>query len=63
MEVLGVKRVVTGHVSPDKPVCQPSDKPKKKKKPPTKDIPEEWHLTAQQQGFIEMFTEDDAKKQ
>ena len=55
--------VVTDHVSPAKQVCQPCDKPEKAKKAPTTAIPQEWTLTSQQQGFIEMFMEDDVKKQ
>ena len=55
--------VVTGNVSPEKQVGQPCDKPKKAKKAPTTAIPQEWKLTSQQQGFIEMFMEDDVKKQ
>ncbi|WP_184999489.1 MULTISPECIES: hypothetical protein [unclassified Enterobacter] len=58
-----MKMVVTGHVSPAKQVCQPCDKPKKAKKTPITAIPQEWTLTSQQQGFIEMFMEDDVKKQ
>lgn len=55
--------VVTGHASPEKQVCQPCDNVKKAKKVPTTAIPQEWKLTSQQQGFIEMFMEDDVKKQ
>lgn len=45
-----------------KPVCQPNDKAKAQKKGAASQVPASWKLTAQQQAFIDSFTDDDKKR-
>ena len=46
-----------------KKMCQPSDNCIKALKGPVTDVPTSWKLTPQQQAFIELFAEDEPKKQ
>jgi hypothetical protein len=50
-------------IEPVKKMCQPGDNSHKVGKEPVTSVPASWKLSAQQQAFIDMFAEDESKKQ
>ncbi|WP_253377287.1 hypothetical protein [unidentified bacterial endosymbiont] len=46
-----------------KKMCQHHDTAHKARKAPATAVPASWKLTAQQQAFIDVFAEDEPKKQ
>ncbi len=62
LEVLGLSMLTSERVKPVKPRSPAA------KKPPVEnnnkvDIPEEWKLTPEQKDFIDLFTQNENKKQ
>lgn len=54
---------VTARTETGKPMCQPRDNGLKGSKEPTTTVPASWKLTEQQKAFIDVFAEDEPKKQ
>lgn len=50
-------------IEPVKKMCQPGDSSAKARKEPETNVPASWKLSAQQQAFIDIFAEDEPKKQ
>ena len=63
LEMLGLNMAVTVRSETLKPVCQHRDNGHKARKAPATTVPASWKLTAQQQAFIDVFAEDEPKKQ
>ncbi|MEG5548216.1 hypothetical protein UXO11_01275 [Enterobacter wuhouensis] len=53
----------TARTEMTKPMCQPRDNGHKARKAPATSVPASWKLTPQQQAFIDVFAEDEPKKQ
>lgn len=60
---LGVAMSTRDRASAPKVVARNSGKPRKDVKKEENTPPEGWTLTKQQQAFIDLFSEDDSKKQ
>ncbi|WP_371182501.1 hypothetical protein [Enterobacter sp. KBR-315C3_2022] len=54
---------LTARVETLKQMCQPRDGGHKVAKAPATSVPASWKLTPQQQAFIDLFAEDEPKKQ
>ncbi|MEB6377964.1 hypothetical protein MXM41_03250 [Leclercia adecarboxylata] len=54
---------VQGRSEAVKPVCQQRDTRRKVRHEAANNAPASWKLSAQQQAFIDLFAEDEAKKQ
>ncbi|WP_368542027.1 hypothetical protein [Enterobacter soli] len=54
---------VTVRTETVKQMCQHHDTAIKARKEPTTTVPASWKLTAQQKAFIDVFAEDEPKKQ
>jgi hypothetical protein len=63
LEILGVAMSTRDRVPSQKVVARNSGKPQKVEKKSENTAPEGWELTTQQQAFIDLFSEDDSKKQ
>jgi len=63
LEILGLIMAVQGRSEAVKPVCQQRDTRRKVRNDATGNVPASWKLSPQQQAFIDLFAEDEAKKQ
>jgi len=54
---------VTARTETLKKMCQHHDKGHNARKAPATTVPASWKLTPQQQAFIDVFAEDEPKKQ
>lgn len=50
-------------IEPAKKRCQSGDNSHKARKEPATNVPASWKLSATQQAFIDLFAEDEPKKQ
>ncbi|WP_369701583.1 hypothetical protein [Enterobacter hormaechei] len=55
--------VMTVRTEARKEMCQLCDNAHKARKAPATSVPASWKLTPQQQAFIDVFAEDEPKKQ
>ncbi|RAL75620.1 hypothetical protein CSC35_4179 [Enterobacter hormaechei] len=55
--------VMTVRTEARKEMCQLRDNVHKARKAPATSVPASWKLTPQQQAFIDVFAEDEPKKQ
>ena len=63
LEILGLNMAVTVRTETVKQMCQRHDTVHKGRKAPATVVPASWKLTPQQQAFIDVFAEDEPKKQ
>jgi len=63
LEILGLNMAVTVRAETVKQMRQHRDNGRKTRKTPATTVPESWTLTPQQQAFIDVFAEDEPKKQ
>ncbi|EOG5238062.1 hypothetical protein ACLEKL_003312, partial [Enterobacter hormaechei] len=63
LEILGLNMVMTVRTDARKEMCQLRDNAHKARKAPATSVPASWQLTPQQQAFIDVFAEDEPKKQ
>jgi hypothetical protein len=63
LEILGINMAALLQVERVKKLCRPCDDNRKVSKVLATSVPTSWKLTAQQQAFIDMFAEDEPKKQ
>lgn len=62
LEVLGLTMLTSERVKPVKPRTPAAKKPPAEKNNKV-DIPDEWKLTPEQKGFIDLFNQDENNKQ
>ena len=62
VEVLGLTMLTSERVKPVKPRTPAAKKPPVEKNNKV-DIPDEWKLTPEQKGFIDLFNQDENNKQ
>ncbi|MGS6361013.1 hypothetical protein ACVGXP_26055 [Enterobacter hormaechei] len=60
---MGLNMVMTVRTDARKEMCQLRDNAHKARKAPATSVPASWQLTPQQQAFIDVFAEDEPKKQ
>jgi hypothetical protein len=63
LEILGLSMAVQGRSEAVKPVCQQRDTRRKVRNGSTGNVPASWKLSPVQQAFIDLFAEDEDKKQ
>ncbi|WP_216089103.1 hypothetical protein, partial [Shigella flexneri] len=63
LEILGLNMAVTVRTASVKQMCQHRDNGHRGRKAPATVVPASWKLTPQQQAFIDVFAEDEPKKQ
>ena len=62
MVVLGLSMLTSERIKPTKPK-QPAEKHSPVVKNKKVDVPDEWNLTPEQKDFIDLFNQDENKKQ
>ena len=62
LEILGLSMLTSERVKPVKPHAPAAKKPPAEKNNKV-DVPDEWKLTPEQKDFIDLFTQNENKKQ